>query len=313
MFCSGLLYHLGGADGCAFVKSMAEVCDNLLIIDTHVGLGPKTTAAWNGKTYYGTTCWEHSPKDSEAVKRSRPWSSLDNNTSFWITEPSLVNLLRDVGFTSVTKVLSPQSFSQTSDRVTFAAIKGGPQRIILSPELANTPDADFPEEISKPHPYQSSGTAWGHFLMRVKRRLARAIRAAPELSHVTSRKNNSLTACPSSGADRVLDNVKDRARMDAVSFKNGMTEIFDSQLRNGKARLLQAENKVGLSVHSDMIFLAIMLPTIGFGNVRGVFKGFFHGQNKGNHCDAETSGAQYSEQFPHCPAVVFNMFQNMRA
>ena len=174
VFCSGLLYHLGDVDGCAFVKSMADVCSNLLIIDTHVGFGPKTSCVFGGKTYHGTTCWEHSPKDSDAVKRSRPWSSLDNNTSFWITEPSLVNLLRDVGFTSAMKIFAPQSFSEASDRVTFAAVKGASRKIILSPELVSTPDADNPE-IShlKPHPYQSSGTAWGHFLMRVKRRLAR--------------------------------------------------------------------------------------------------------------------------------------------
>jgi SAM-dependent methyltransferase len=176
VFCSGLLYHLGGDDGCAFVKSMADVCDNLLIIDTHVGVGPKTTAMLNGKTYYGTTCWEHSPNDSEAVKRSRPWSSLDNNTSFWITEPSLVNLLRDVGFTSAMKIFAPQSFAEASDRVTFAAVKGTPRRIFLSPELEGVRDSDCPEHSNlKPHPYQSSGTAWGHFLMRIKRRLARAV------------------------------------------------------------------------------------------------------------------------------------------
>jgi SAM-dependent methyltransferase len=174
IFCSGILYHLGAADGCAFVKSMADACNNLLIVDTHVGLDGKSTVVVDGKTYCGTTAWEHSAKDSEKTKQARTWSSLDNNTAFWITEPSLINLLTHVGFTSVIKILAPQSSVQSSDRLTFAAVKGKSQKIILSPELENFPDNDLPEKSTlKPHPYQSSGSPLGHFLMRVRRRLAR--------------------------------------------------------------------------------------------------------------------------------------------
>ena len=97
----------------------ADVYDNPLIIDTHVGVGPKTTAMLDGKTYYGTTCWEHSPSDSEAVKRSRPWSSLDNNTSFWITEPSLVTFVAGCGVHLRHEHFRPQSFAEASDRVTY--------------------------------------------------------------------------------------------------------------------------------------------------------------------------------------------------
>lgn len=174
VLCSGLLYHLGADDGCAFVNAMASVCTKLLIIDTHVGIRAKSVATFNGKQYHGATSWEHGSKDSRKTKAARPWAALNNNTSFWITEPSLINLLRDVGFTSVSKVLAPNSFSSTSDRMTFAAIKGEPVNIHLSPELAEIADADYPEKSTlKPHPYQASGSRFGHLMMRVKRRLAR--------------------------------------------------------------------------------------------------------------------------------------------
>ena len=61
--------------------------------------------------------------DSAAMKSSRAWASLDNETSFWMTKPSLLNLLRDVGFTTVCEVFRPASFFDFSDRLTLAAIK----------------------------------------------------------------------------------------------------------------------------------------------------------------------------------------------
>ena len=145
VFCSGILYHLPGYDACRLLSSIAQVCKRLLIIDTHVGLKPETSINWEGHSYHGFTFSEHSSEDTPEVKASRKWASLDNETSFWFTKPSLLNLLRDVGFTSAFEILSPKSFSLYSDRLTFAVTIGSRQPCRMSPELTHTPEPDWPE------------------------------------------------------------------------------------------------------------------------------------------------------------------------
>ena len=150
VFCSGILYHLPGVDACRFLSSVAQVCRRLTIIDTHVGLRDDASISWEEHSYQGVIYKEHSPDDTAAVKASRTWSSLDNDTSFWFTKPSLLNLLRDVGFTCAFEVLRPQDFATYSDRLTLAATIGERQRSYMSPELAQTPEPDWPEHSNLP-------------------------------------------------------------------------------------------------------------------------------------------------------------------
>jgi hypothetical protein len=107
VLCSGILYHLPGEDGCRLIHSIAEACTCLTIIDTHVGLKPDVKIGYAGRSYYGVSYHEHDPADSAELRLSRSWASLDNASSFWITQPSLMNLLRDAGFSSVFEVLRP--------------------------------------------------------------------------------------------------------------------------------------------------------------------------------------------------------------
>jgi predicted RNA methylase len=161
VLCSGILYHLPANDGCEFIQSIADICKHLTIIDTHVALldgRPALSYHWRGHTYRGTGFSEHSPEDDVTTKLSRSWSSLDNPTSFWITKPSLLNLLRDVGFTTVSEVLRPQSFQDFSDRLTFAAIKGELQHFQLSPELETTTEPDW-AEVSDLRPFPTNTPA----------------------------------------------------------------------------------------------------------------------------------------------------------
>jgi Methyltransferase domain len=175
VLCSGILYHLPGEDGCRLLRSISEVCERLAIIDTHVGLHASRSFLWEGRTYRGLTYSEHSPQDSTDAKAVRAWASLDNNESFWFTKPSLLNLLRDVGFTSVSEVVRPLSFNDFADRFTFAALKGQPQRIVMSPELEQTQEADYAEESHlQPHPSQRASPPrplWRRIGSRVRRTL----------------------------------------------------------------------------------------------------------------------------------------------
>jgi SAM-dependent methyltransferase len=174
VFCSGILYHLAGADACRLLASITKVCKRLTIIDTHVGLKSEHSICWEGHSYSGFVYREFAPHAAPELKASSKWASLDNEHSFWFTKPSLLNLLRDVGFTSVCEILSPQSFSDYSDRLTFAATIGERQNSIMSPELALTAEPDRPEH-STVAPFPAQATTWHPLWRRVYGRLRRAV------------------------------------------------------------------------------------------------------------------------------------------
>ena len=173
VFCSGILYHLPGADACRFLASIRKVCKRLTIIDTHFGLKPEHSICWEGHSYSGFVCKEHAPGDTPEVKASNKWASLDNETSLWFTKPSLLNLLRDVGFTSAFEILNPRVIDY-SDRVTFAALCGERQASSMSPEPA--PEPEWPEyppfNLGPAQPVVQARPLW----RRVASRLRRAVR-----------------------------------------------------------------------------------------------------------------------------------------
>jgi hypothetical protein len=147
VLCSGILYHLQAQDGCRLLQTIAGLC-NLLIIDTHVGITGRERFEWKGKVYYGIEFREHSAEDTAETKAGRVWSSLDQETSFWVTKSSLLNLLNSLGFTTVAEILRPIGFLDYSDRITLAAIKGSLQTNALQP--------DYPENLKlSPHPGQA--------------------------------------------------------------------------------------------------------------------------------------------------------------
>jgi hypothetical protein len=130
-----------------------------------------------GDKYHGTLFTEHAQEDDRATKMGRAWASLDNETSFWFTKPSLLNLLRDVGFTSVSEVFRSKSFDEGEDRITLAAIKGVPPRIVMSRDLEQTPEPDWLEASELPFrscQAASSRSLWRRILSRTIHTLERA-------------------------------------------------------------------------------------------------------------------------------------------
>jgi len=178
ILCSGILYHLPGEDGCRFIHAIAEACTRLLIIDTHVGLKREVSVSFGDKIYYGTPFKEHEESESKEQRLSKALASLDNPTSFWITKPSLLNLLRDTGFSSACEVLSPMSFRDYSDRITVAAIKGSPiGKSLLSPELEKSEEPDWPEK-QEIGPYPPPVPRWKIVGGNIKRKLLGSNRLA---------------------------------------------------------------------------------------------------------------------------------------
>jgi SAM-dependent methyltransferase len=136
--CSGILYHLAQAEVFDLVSKMHEMATRLVLIDTHIAIEPQQAAQYKGVEYRGSTYREHAEGSSASDRAKRGWASWDNSTSFWLTRPSLVNLMLDCGFSSVFECLmSPPHESdrgnQSGDRCTFAAVKGTKAQIQLNP------------------------------------------------------------------------------------------------------------------------------------------------------------------------------------
>ena len=137
VICSGILYHLRAEDIVRFLQSIAEVCNGILLIDTFIALSSQTTETVAGEILHGLHNSEHFDHDDKITRLSRLLSSLDNTTSFWMTEPTLINLLSKVGFTSILDVLVPTMPAQNLPyRKTYLAVRGQPA-IIKSSDLSN--------------------------------------------------------------------------------------------------------------------------------------------------------------------------------
>jgi SAM-dependent methyltransferase len=119
VLCLGLLYHLDVPDVFESLFRVAELCRGYALIETQVGLATRETVEFDGEPYSGL--WY-----DEDI--SRPGASLDNPRSFWLTKPSLVNLVSRAGFTSVAEVLAPviPPLAVYRDHVLLTAVKGTP-------------------------------------------------------------------------------------------------------------------------------------------------------------------------------------------
>ena len=136
--CSGLLYHLTASDAIDLVARMFEMTNRLLLIDTHVSLSGTEARNIHGIIYRGHTYEEHRPGATATERYSDRWASADNETSFWFTRPSLINILLDAGFASVYECLGPvhaigPSGRHAIDRCTFVAVKAETAMIHTSP------------------------------------------------------------------------------------------------------------------------------------------------------------------------------------
>jgi len=151
VLCLGILYHLGAPDVFSFAARLSEVCRKICVIDTRVELRPKTQYLSDGETYLGSWGEEHWPGDSKEVKLSRMGASLDNERNYWLSRPSIYNLLRHVGFTSVYECHIPGEPRKPRDRFTFVAIKGQPCQLLSAPLMATRPLDGMPEQPFAEH------------------------------------------------------------------------------------------------------------------------------------------------------------------
>jgi len=145
VICSGLLYHLPAPDAWRLIQSMHSVCRGIVVIDTFVALSSRIDVEIDGAAYHGHVYGEHDATESQAQKAKKLWASLDNDSSFWFTEPSLLNLLARAGYSSAFEVLTPTMPGNLRDRKTYLAVKGRPVAVLTSDPTDRQPHVDIPE------------------------------------------------------------------------------------------------------------------------------------------------------------------------
>lgn len=139
VICSGILYHLDAPDVFDFAHRVAEVSRGLTIVDTQISVRDRVAFEYQGQTYWG--CYY--PEQADL------WASIGNRRSVWLTRPSLYNLLRDVGFTSVLECHVPAMIELPRDRIMLVAVKGQPAAIRSTPALDALPAERWPEQPSR--------------------------------------------------------------------------------------------------------------------------------------------------------------------
>lgn len=137
VLCLGILYHLDAPDCFRLAEQVAEACSGLAVFETQVALTRPRTETWRSRKYQGKSYPENV---------AQPGASKDNPESFWPTRASLLNLLGDSGFSSVSEVLNPviPDLAAFEDHVTLLAWRG-----------AGSWPLRWPERLSKvAHPTQ---------------------------------------------------------------------------------------------------------------------------------------------------------------
>jgi hypothetical protein len=170
VLCIGLLYHLDASGVFSLLEGMRSVCRGLVVLDTHValeddelacfpdevfwvdpkGLSSVRSVVVDGRTYRGRDYREHEPGSSAQQRQQATWASLDNDTSFWPTKPSLLNALVASGFTTVLECDVPPLAGMPPDRVTLVAVPG--ERVALKSSSIN---ATLPYEAIAEEPAPS--------------------------------------------------------------------------------------------------------------------------------------------------------------
>jgi 2-polyprenyl-3-methyl-5-hydroxy-6-metoxy-1,4-benzoquinol methylase len=144
VLCLGILYHLDTDDVFRFMERISEVCRGLAIIATHISPVDSEDRDWKGKKYWGRHVQEHGADVTPEEKLKALWYSLDNVRAFHFTQPSLYNLIKDSGFTSLYECINP-FHDLTENYVTLVAMKGARQSLIASPITNVSPEGDWPE------------------------------------------------------------------------------------------------------------------------------------------------------------------------
>lgn len=159
VLCFGLLYHLDAKSAVRLMETIGRVAERLLILDTHFSLAAPEEVELEGRSYRGHTVREHAVDASAEAKTALLWASLDNDTSFWLSKPSLLNLLGRVGFGTVYEVAWPLVFDywdrqsearvKYRDRLTLVGAKSAGGLMLTVTAVNEVEPRSVPEDIEE--------------------------------------------------------------------------------------------------------------------------------------------------------------------
>ena len=146
VLCLGILYHLDTPDCFKFIKSIANVCTDFAIIDTHIGISDERVT-FEGHNYFGWRYSEYAFEPSSEIQENSRWASINNTKSFWPTKASLVNALVDAGFSTVYECQYPAWNDMPGNRIALIATKKKREKLQDSPS-----DREVMEEMVEETP-----------------------------------------------------------------------------------------------------------------------------------------------------------------
>jgi hypothetical protein len=168
VLCLGLHYHLDTPDLFTFFEQLARLCRWALVLYGNFSLSDREVRDHRGRRYHGGAVFEHAEGTTEEERHRLGLASADNLRSFWLTKPSLINLLADSGFSSVSEQLFPRGGTWHADRVTLLALKGSEPEVQGMPGARGAPRPRWPERERTAR--EPAYTLWA----RVKAKLTRA-------------------------------------------------------------------------------------------------------------------------------------------
>ncbi len=116
----GILYHLDQPAVFELLENLALMCRRVMMLSTHHSRFAERTVEWGGRRYSGSYVVEHRPDADPDTRLRNLRASLYNTRSFWLTRPSLYNLLADVGFSSVVELRMPKGIGSESSPATLS-------------------------------------------------------------------------------------------------------------------------------------------------------------------------------------------------
>jgi hypothetical protein len=155
---------------------MYETCKGIVVLDTFVALSSQLTVEIDKSIYHGHVYREHVETETAEEKQKKLWASLDNDASFWFTEPSLINLLARAGFTSAFDVLTPTMPGNLRDRKTYVAVKGTKAEVLSSEETNKQKHIDIPEGLNPR--FDASQVRRGRLFVTAKQLLPQPVKNA---------------------------------------------------------------------------------------------------------------------------------------
>jgi SAM-dependent methyltransferase len=179
VLCLGLLYHLDRDDLAPFARLMAALSSWATLVQTQIALSPRERFEVDGLVYWGHSYFEHPPESGADEREAEMLASLTNPAAFWLTRPSLFNLLCDAGYTSVVEHGGPRSAVAHEDIISVLAVRGERQEVHFAPGASEHPAPRWDEHRRYPRHRIATRSGWlrdrlrrsraGTFLRKLKR------------------------------------------------------------------------------------------------------------------------------------------------